>query len=381
MMKRLCIYVTYSRNNQIEEYVSLVLKSIKQCGIDIYCICNYPNIESGLEYATPYAEKVICRENKGYDSGAYRDAIIDLIGWDKVLGYDELLLVNDSFWGMFYPLENYINEMDSADCDFWGMTGQTAGEFKNPEYKFDAHIHSYFLVFKSNVLHSDVFKKFWEDFEYPTTFREAIVYFEIGINARLRKGGFKGMSFIDLWEIELERNINPYYEYPYELISEKKFPLLKKKSILIRNHGFPSMLKAVKYLKENSLYPTEWIEGKIETQFYIPEMNTQECNSLEAFYHSHSNIYIYGNGVCGRNLAVYFGYKGWVFEKFIVSDNTGGDEGVLSIDDVEITPNTGIVISVINKGVASEIISNIGKRCHKEQLFLISECRAIQLPV
>jgi rhamnosyltransferase len=372
--------VTYSRNNQIEEYVSLVLKSIKQCGIDIYCICNYPHIESGLEYVTPYAEKVICRENRGYDSGAYRDAIIDLIGLDRVLGYDELLLVNDSFWGMFFPLENYINEMDGADCDFWGMTGQAAGEFQNPEYKFDAHVHSYFMVFKSNVLHSDVFRKFWEDFEYATTFREAVVNFEIGINARLRESGFKGMSFIDLWKIELERNINPYYEYPYELISGKKFPLLKKKCILIRNHGFPSLLKAVKYLKENLLYPTGWIEDKIETQFYIPEMNTQECNSLEAFYHSHSNIYIYGKGVCGRNLAVYFGYKGWNFENFIVSDKVAGDSGVISIDEAAISPGTGIIVSVINESVASDIVALIGNRCLRGQLFLISECRAIQLP-
>lgn len=38
--------------------------------------------------------------------------------------------------------------MDSADCDFWSMTGQKAGEYRNPVYPFKAHIHSYFLDFK-----------------------------------------------------------------------------------------------------------------------------------------------------------------------------------------------------------------------------------------
>jgi rhamnosyltransferase len=381
MIKRLCIYVTYNRNDQIEEYVSGVLKTLKQCGIDIYCVCNYLHIASGLEYAAPYTQKIICRENRGYDSGAYRDAIIDLIGWDKILEYDELMLVNDSFWGMFFPLENYMNEMDSADCDFWGMTGQSAGEFQNPEYKFDAHIHSYFLAFKSKVLHSGAFREFWENFEYPATFREAVINFEIQINVWLRGYGFKGLSFMDLWNIELDRNINPYYEYPYELISKNKFPLLKKKSILLRNHGFSSMLRAVTFLKENSLYPTKWIEDSIETQFYIPEMNRTECNSLEVFYHSHSDIYIYGNGVCGKNLKVYFAYKGWHYDGVIVTNPCREDSDVMALESADIKPSTGIIISVLDRAAASDIAEHIGSRCTREQLFFISECKAIQLPV
>jgi rhamnosyltransferase len=281
---------------------------------------------------------------------------------------------------MFFPLRNYIDEMDRADCGFWGMTGEAGGEFQNPEYKFDAYIQSYFLVFKRNVLHSDVFRKFWEDFEYPVTFREAIINFELQISAKLKEYGFKGLSFMDLWKIELERNVNPYYEYPYELISEKKFPLLKKKAILIRNHGFSSALKAVKYLKTNSLYPTEWIEDMIDSQFYILDMNRTECNSLEIFYRRYSNIYIYGNGVCGKNLAWYFEYKGWRFEKFIVTNKTESCPEVVTIDEAKIDPDTGIVISVMNKDVASEIVSYIGEMCCRNQLFLISECGAIQLP-
>jgi rhamnosyltransferase len=297
-----------------------------------------------------------------------------------VLEYDELLLVNDSFWGMFFPLEKYFDEMNKADCDFWGMTGQAAGEYHNPEYKFDAHVHSYFLVFKRQVLHSETFKSFWNDFDYPQTFSETIRNFEIQINKKLRKQGFKGLSFMDLWNIKMERNINPYYEYPYELISENNFPLLKKKSILIRNHGFLSVLKAVDYLRENSLYPTKWIENELENQFYISDINQTACNSLEFFYRRYFNIYIYGNGVCGKNLAVYFEYKGWKFEKIIVTDKTECKDAVVTIDDVEISSDTGIIISVINKEVADEIMSNIGERCCMEQLFLISECKAIQLP-
>lgn len=380
-MSRLCIYVTYNKHNQISEYVGYMLRALRECCTAVHLVCNFPAAESGLEYVEPYVDHIWYRENKGYDSGAYKDALNDLIGWDKVLGYDELLLVNDSFWGMFFPLKNYMDEMDEAVCDFWGMTGQSAGEFQNPEYKFDAHIHSYFLAFKSNVLHSSAFREFWERFEYPETFREAVVNFEIQINVWLRGYGFRGLSFMDLWNIELKRNINPYYEYSYELISEKKFPLLKKKNILIRNHGFSSTLQAVSFLKENALYPVQWIEDSIETQFYMPEMSGTEYNSLEVFYRSHSGIYIYGNGICGKNLKVYFAYKGWHYDGVIVTNPCREDADVLTLESADIQPSTGIIISVLDRAAASDIAAHIGSCCTREQLFFISECKAIQTPV
>ena len=57
------------------------------------------------------------------------------------------------------------------------------------------------------------------------------------------------------------------------------------------------------------------------------------------------------------------------------------DSDVMTIEQVDIGPTVGIIISVINPTVAEEIASNIGERCCKGQLFFISECRAIQLPV
>lgn len=264
---------------------------------------------------------------------------------------------------------------------YWGMTGQTAGEFTNPVYEFDAHVHSYFFVFKDKVLHSEAFREFWEQFEYPKNFREAIINFEIQMNVYLRSCGFKGASLIDIWHIELKRNENPFLIYPYDLIKDCNFPVLKKKCLLIRNPGFPSALKAVQYLKEKELYPAEWMEELVENQFYILEPDRQECNSLEIFYHRYSKIYIYGDGVCGRNLAVYFEYKGWRFEHFLVTKTEGAASDVMTIEQVDIRPTVGIIISVINPKVAEEIASNIEERCCKRQLFFISECKAIQLPV
>jgi rhamnosyltransferase len=357
-----------------------MLRALRECCTAVYLVCNFPAAESGLEYVEPYVDHIWYRENRGYDSGAYKDALEHYIGWETVYGYDELLLTNDSYWGPFYPLDDFFRHMAAVDCDYWGLTGQGPGELLNPIYTHDAHTHSYFMVFRSQVLHSPVFRKFWEEFCYPQTFREAIVNYEIVLNAYLRQNGFQGAAFLDYDEMELKRNEISYYLYPYEMIKDRKFPVLKKKTLLMRNPGFPSALKAIQYLRENHLYPTKWIEPYVDNQFYISEDGTEEHNSLETFYRTHSKIYIYGNGVCGKSLKVYFAYKGWHYDGVIVSTPGEEDVDVMTLENADIRSDTGIIISVINRTAASDIAAYIGNRCTREQLFFISECKTIQIP-
>ena len=75
--------------------------SIYKCAAKKYVVCNYPEILDGYDYISPYVDSVFCRENIGYDAGAFKDALCTLIGWDTVYEYDELILVNDSFFGRF----------------------------------------------------------------------------------------------------------------------------------------------------------------------------------------------------------------------------------------------------------------------------------------
>ena len=379
-MNRLCIYVTYNRQCKICEYAGNVLKSLKECCSRLCLVCNYDSIEEGKEYADVYADDIFCRENKGYDSGAYKDVLCEILGWDEVRKYDELILANDSFFGFFYPLQNTFDLMDKQNCDFWGMTGQIPGEFSNPTYKFDAHVHSYFLVFKKKVLNSGLFRRFWEELVYPENFREAIINFEIGINTCLKEHGFQGISYIDIYDIRLKKNENPYYSRIDELIGDYRFPVMKKKCVLIRNAGFGGTLNVLDYLKKKNFYPTDWILTYLENQFYISGIGENPCNSLEIFYKKHSNVYIYGTGVCGKNLALYFDYKGWNYKGFIVTDYTCTDMDAIGIDSAQITDNTGIIISVINKKAADEIAEHIGERCKRSQLFFISDCNTIKLP-
>ncbi len=379
-MERLCIYLTYNKEKKIHEYIGRALQALKACGVKLCLVCNYDQIVEGKACADACADWIFYRENKGYDSGAYKDVICSYLGWEEVGKYDELLLVNDSFFGFFYPIEDTFRLMEETDCDFWGITGQEAGEYRNPTYVFEAHIHSYFMAFDKKIIASEIFRYFWEELEYPRNFREAIVRFELEINKRLKENGFRGKSYIDLFQIRLKRNENPCYSMSSELIRRYGMPLLKKKAVLIRNTGFVHMLETLEYLKEEALYPTEWITRYLENQFYVEGMGKNVCNSLEIFYQNHADIYIYGAGVCGRNLGYYFAYKGWKHKGHIVTDKGTADIPVLSLEEAEIGPDTGILISVLDGAVSAEIAAHIGERCSREQLFLISDCPAVRLP-
>ncbi len=44
----------------------------------------------------------------------------ELVGWDVVETYDELLLVNDSCY-LLRPLDEVFARMDATPCDWWGL--------------------------------------------------------------------------------------------------------------------------------------------------------------------------------------------------------------------------------------------------------------------
>ena len=112
-MKRLCVYLTYDEQKKIDSYIGYMLKELKTCASHVAVVCNETEIVAGREILTEYADDIFCRENKGIDAGGFKDALCSFIGWDQVLQYEELVLVNDSFFGPFVPMWTIFSEMEN----------------------------------------------------------------------------------------------------------------------------------------------------------------------------------------------------------------------------------------------------------------------------
>ncbi|MDE5699946.1 MAG: rhamnan synthesis F family protein [Lachnospiraceae bacterium] len=368
-MRRLCIYVTYDPENMIDDYIGYTLQEMRKTVDSLIVVCNYKCIVSGRENIQPYANKIFCRENAGFDAGAYQDVFFRYLGWDGVCGYDEILLVNDSFYGPLYSFEKLFRRMEEVNADYWGMTRCPEGELADGS-TYKPHIQSYFLALRKNVLINKEFQEYWENMEYPISFMQTVITFEIGVNKLLQQLGFVGSAVMDLCPVQwnLKKNENPYLLYPLELIRDADIPVLKRKSLSMSNKGFESAIKALRFIKDECSYDVSLIENHLRR---IGE--GKNVMGIEAFYASHSRIFIYGAGFYGKNVAEYFAYKGWTFEKFLVTDMAGQPENDISdciaFDGADIAEDDGIIIAVGNKKGFREIVRLVKKRCRKEQIF------------
>lgn len=365
MMKRLCIYITYDPENIVDKYIGYMLQELHKVVAHLVVVCNYESIVRGMDHICPYADQIFYRENTGFDAGAYKDALCQYIGWKTVCGYDELLLVNDSFYGPFYTLGNLFEQMEKTGADYWGMTRCPETELADG-FTYQSHIQSYFFAFGKKVLQCMGFRDFWENMAYPASFMQAIIQYEIGINKFLHEAGFVGTAVMDLGSVRwnLRKNENPHMLYPLELIRDAGVPFLKRKSLILANRGFADAMGALKFIQNECGYDVSLIEEHLRrTGGDISIMG------LDQFYAGHSRVFIYGAGFYGRQIAAYFEYKGWCFESFLVTNKEERSENCIPFDEADITANDGIVIAVGHKKMFLEIFRLVKTRCDKGQIF------------
>ena len=367
--KRLCIYVIYDSENIIDDYIGYMLQEIRNVGTFVVVVCNFTYILKGMPNLEKYADRIIFRENIGYDAGAYKDTICQYLGWDQLYEYDELVLINDSFYGPFCPMGQIFEKMEQTRADYWGLTRSPAGVFEDGK-RFPSHIQSYFLCVGRGVLHNAEFQRFWEELLYPQTLSCAIACFELGLNRLLDLLGFRGAAWMDFAPLsDLRENENPYLIYPLELICNSHVPVLKRKSLELGNQGFSKALKALEYIDKETVYDIALIRNHLlRISQSIANQGMISFPDLEAFYKTHAKIYFYGAGVYGRNLAILFAYLGWSFAGFLVSDADRREKECFLFDETVIEPEDGIILTVGKKEVFWEMIKKIGNRCEKGQL-------------
>ena len=232
-MNRLCIYLTYDRQKIADRYIGYMLKELKTCVNCLIVVCNQRELLRGANILEEYADEIFYRDNIGFDAGAFKDALCRYMGWDEILKYDELVLVNDSLFGPFKPMRDIFSEMEQKPFDFWGLSGHGEGVNSFVGY-VQEHIQSFFLVIRSRLLHSREFRDYWEDMPYFTSFRETIICHEVGFTRYFSGMGYTCGTLADTKANDSENYLNNYSQYSrisYEMIKKRNFPFFKKKPV------------------------------------------------------------------------------------------------------------------------------------------------------
>ncbi|UUZ60017.1 rhamnan synthesis F family protein [Nocardioides sp. B-3] len=143
----------------------------------------------------------------------------ELVGWDVIDSYDELMLANDSCFSV-QPLDRVFAKMDATTCDWWGLqatyddfddrafqklgrrlgldeVGEQMRELSLWRYSDFIHVGSYFLCYRRRVHRDPRFRKRLDDVASQSEKVTIILKYEIGFSRLLIPAGFKLATFVD----------------------------------------------------------------------------------------------------------------------------------------------------------------------------------------
>ena len=274
-MKRICVFAHWDKDNQIDEYVIYYLQALKRVVDSIIFVsdCDLSTIE--IEKITLITTTVLANKHGEYDFGSYKRGINYIL--KHHLPFDEILLVNDSCYGPFYPLENIFKKMSTKKCDYWGLTKNSYGITKQNDIDiaiWEPHIQSYFLLLKSQVVNSKKFLEFINNIKVENNKTDIIINYEIGLTKLLTSCGFKSAIYVDKYS-HTENCLASKWK---KMIIKYKFPFIK--TSIIKNGLF--VLGEVKDWREVissiSDYPIEYIEYNANKQLSLMQNLYKDMN-------------------------------------------------------------------------------------------------------
>ncbi len=270
-MKRLGIFCFYEKDGIVDKYIEFLLDDIILNVEQLYIVCNGEVNDEGMQVFRKYTNKICLRENKGFDAGAYKDVLLNHISYDELSGYDELLLVNNSFFGPIYPFKNVFDKMASSDADFWGLINH--GYNKYSRLAINTHIQSYFIVVRKEMLLSECFLEFWRDLNNIESFKDAIIKFEVGFTKYFTNAGFKSDVFVDIDAYEQKNDFAPIdwsLIRALDLVEKFNFPVIKKTTFTMSSAFNLNGKSLFSILAQNTSYDVNLI-----WDYLIRAQNTQ----------------------------------------------------------------------------------------------------------
>ena len=281
MKKKLCIYATYDKQGHIEEYVEYCLEQLSKV---VSCLLIVSNniLDKQSKEKLSMVNRIYERSDDGYDVGGFAHVIRDLQMKDELCKYDELILLNDSIFGPFYPLTDMFSKMDEDETlDFWGITKRGVSDFDGGEHIYPEHLQLYFYVIRKRMLHSKEFINYWNTIsEQITDFRSAIFKYEFAFTKYFEEQGYK-------WDVychteaydtnQISLNLSPYHYASYELIKEKKCPFMKRKMctgdfVNAEYCDKSNVRKALTYIDKHTEYDVDLIWRHILKVYHVGDL-------------------------------------------------------------------------------------------------------------
>ncbi len=241
--RRACLFAGYDRDGLVDDTVVAYLTELSRHA-DVFYLADGVLEPGELEKIAGLVEGAWSVPHGAYDFGSFSLLARDLVGWDRLAAYDEVVLANDSCY-LLRELDDVFAEMDGRACDWWSLQAtsmehdesyisddspiplaEAKRRFIGPRHWTDdrfLHLSSYFLAFRRPVLDDPGFR--WRlDTVTPQEEKRLVIHkYEVGISRYLVDAGFDFDTLLpDLWAF------HPLYGRHFFELVEQGFPLVKR---------------------------------------------------------------------------------------------------------------------------------------------------------
>lgn len=266
-IKRLIIFTFYDQDQQVDDYIVYLLRSLMPYAERLVIMVNGELPEKEKKKLQIGNIEVYTRKNEGLDAWAERDALL-LVGLKQLEEYDEVLIANGTIMGPVCSLDAMFEEMDKRKLDFWGLLshkGMAGDPFGcNPYGTIPEHIQSFFFAFRKRVIKSQCFKAFWKQLPRISNYNESVGLYETVFTRYFADHGFVWGTYMDA-ESYYPISENPLIDIPVESIRQFGCPFFKRR-VFFQDYDYYSTytgqhtaLQLMDYIREETKYPVEYI--------------------------------------------------------------------------------------------------------------------------
>ena len=257
-MRRVIFYLFYDDQGIVDDYVPHKLKALRPYAEHIFVVSNSKLTVQGRQALEAVADTVWARENIGFDVWGYKEAM-GVFGWDRLAEYDELILMNYTFFAPIFPFSETFDKMDARDdIDFWGVTAHKAidpNPFPGATGILPLHIQSHWIAVRKQMFTSIEFISYWQNMPIITTYEQSILQHESKFTQHFSDRGFR---FVVAFDPDRYPSIHPVFEDAV-LMLEDRCPILKRRIFFHE----PT------YLERNAILGKRVMERVAETDYPI----------------------------------------------------------------------------------------------------------------
>ncbi len=225
-MKRVAFYLFWAADGHADDYIPYCLEDLGRSVETIVFVSNGPLDDDSRARIAPLVSEIVERENVGYDVGGYQDALARF-GAERLREYDELILMNYTFFGPIYPFAEVFERSETWNVDFWGLTdhGSVTPHPFAAKKTMHAHIQSHWIAVRRSLFDTDAFREYWATMPLIESYNDSVDHHEARFTHHFESLGFGSMVAFP------ERNYpskHPAIDLPVLLLNDR-CPIIKRR--------------------------------------------------------------------------------------------------------------------------------------------------------